>query len=228
MCGRVILTLSAKMIKQILAEEYDINQLNIDDFIPKYNVGPSQEMLSIIKHDDAFRSGYLKWRFIPDYAKNQNDGYKFINARSETVFEKITYKESFEKRRCLLVCNGFYEWQRSTVKKPFLFHREGFGLITMAGIWQVQHLDDGTKEYGFSILTTEANDVMSPIHHRMPVIIKGADSDKWLDQSTSLDDLKLLMLPVDSNYLNTYEVSSYVNSLKNNDVMCIKKLDQLI
>jgi len=222
MCGRVILTLSAKMIKQILAEEYDINQLNIDDFVPQYNLGPSGQLLSVIKHDGTFRAGKLNWRFIPSYAKNQNEGYKYINARSETLDEKVTYREAFRKRRCLLICNGFYEWKREKVKRPFLFHRPEMNLIVLAGIWQAQHLDDGTKEYGLSILTTEANDIMTPIHHRMPVILKGKDVHDWLDLSQSYEDLKHLFSPVEASYLCKYEVSNYVNSLRNQDQICIE------
>lgn len=225
MCGRVILTLSAKMIKQILAEEYDINQLNIDDFVPKYNLGPGQKLLSIINHNTEYRSGYLNWRFIPKWAKSQNDGYKYINARSETVHEKVTYKDAFKTRRCLVVCDGFYEWRRKdNVKRPFLFHKADKGLITLAGIWTPQHLDDGSKEYGVSLMTTEANDTMSPIHHRMPVIIRAEDSKQWLHHMTSLDALQKMMQPVDNDYLETYEVSQYVNSIKNQSSDCIKKI----
>lgn len=223
MCGRVILTLSAKMIREIMAEEYEINQLDIDDFMPLYNIGPSQKMLSIIKHDDAYRSGYLNWRFIPSYAQSQKDGYKFINARSETVHEKRTYKEAFEKRRCLLVCNGFYEWKREKVKRPFLFHRQDFKPIIIAGIWQAQYLDNGEKEYGFSILTTAANQLMAGIHHRMPVILKGSDVKTWLDKNATYDQLKSLFEPVEESYLTCYEVSSHVNTLKNNDPFCIER-----
>lgn len=224
MCGRVILTLTAKMIKDILAEEYSIQQLNIDDFLPMYNVGPSQNMLSIIKHDDAYRSGYLKWRFIPSYAKSENDGYKYINARSETIHEKKTYKQSFEKRRCLLVVNGFYEWLRDKNKRPFLFHKDQMGLFTLAGIWQPQYRDDGTKEYGLSIVTTEANELMRPIHHRMPVIIQPEDADRWLDMDTPLEEVQKLLVPVAADFLSVYEVSPYVNKLSNNDEMCIQPI----
>lgn len=225
MCGRVILTLSAKMIRQILAEEYDINDLNIDDFVPKYNLGPSQYMLSVISHQDEYRSGYLKWRFIPSYAKNQNDGYKFVNARSETVHEKVTYKDAFEKRRCLLICNGFYEWKRDDVKRPFLFHRPDFELITLAGIWQPQYLDDGTKEYGFSIVTTDANEIMAPIHHRMPVILKAEDAKTWLNKGSQLSELQSLMKPIEKEYLQNYEVSTQMNNIRFQDPSCITKID---
>lgn len=225
MCGRVILTLSAKMIKQILAEEYDITQLNIDDFVPKYNVGPGQELLSIISHNAEYRSGYLNWRFIPKWAESQNEGYKYINARSETVHEKVTYKDSFKNRRCLVVCNGFYEWKRENQeKKPFLFQKKDEKVMTIAGIWTPQYLDDGSKEYGVSLLTTEANEVMASIHHRMPVIIKPEDSKKWLDTQTSLEDLQSMMTPIHKNFLNTYEVSKQVNNIRNQDISCIKKI----
>lgn len=225
MCGRVILTLSAKMIKQILAEEYNINHLNIDDFSPKYNVGPGQQLLSVISHNTEYRSGYLSWRFIPKWAKNQNEGYKYINARSETVHEKATYKDAFKTNRCLVICNGFYEWHRKdAVKRPFLFHKPDKGVITLAGIWTPQYLDDGTKEYGVCLMTTEANSMMSPIHHRMPVIIQPKDSIKWLHNNTDLKVLQEMMLPITNNYLETYEVSQLVNNTRNQESDCIKKI----
>ena len=227
MCGRVILTLSAKMIKQILSEEYDISDLDIDDFVPKYNLGPSQDMLSIINHNHQYRSGYLKWRFIPSYAKSQNDGYKYINSRSETIHEKITYKDAFKYRRCLLICNGFYEWKRSDEKKPFLFHRKDFNLITLAGIWQPQYLDDGSKEYGFSIVTTDANEIMEPIHHRMPVVLDKSHAKLWLDPNVTLEELQHLMKPIAKDYLHCYEVSNHVNNMRHQDEKCIQKLGLL-
>lgn len=227
MCGRVILTLSAKMIEQLLSEEYDIHDLSIDDFAPRYNVGPSQEMLSVIANKGTYRSGYLNWRYLPSYAKKASEGYRYINARSETVHEKITFKEAFQRRRCLLICNGFYEWKRTTIKRPFLFHRPDFGLIVMAGLWQPQYLEDGTKEYGLSILTTEANNLMKPIHHRMPVILKKDEAKNWLNPTSSLLELQRLFHPIADDYLNYYEVSTKVNSLSFQESTCIQAVTSL-
>lgn len=224
MCGRIILTLTAKLISEMLAEEYGIDDLTIEDFVPKYNLGPSQDVLSIIAHEDKYRSGYLKWRFIPSYAKSQNDGYKCINARSETIHEKVTYKEAFKKRRCLVLCNGFYEWKQDGIKRPFLFHRPDFKPIVMAGIWQPQYLDDGTKEYGTSIVTTAANDMMASIHHRMPVILKPEEAKIWLNKHSQMNDLQSLMQPIEEAYLQKYEVSTQVNNARFQDPSCITKI----
>ena len=101
MCGRVILTLSAKMIAAILNDTYDVQQLTIDDFLPRYNIGPGQDLLSIISHQDNYRAGYMKWQYIPSYAKDEKDGFKLINARSESIHEKVSFKDSFKKRRWL-------------------------------------------------------------------------------------------------------------------------------
>ncbi len=221
MCGRVTLTLSDKMIKKILSEKYSVKQLSIDDFIPRYNISPGQEVLCIINDGKKNRSGYLEWRFVPPWAKDAKEGYKYINARSETVFSKTTFKDSFYNKRCLVIVDSFFEWKREGGKKvPYRFYNEDNTLFALAGIWNV-YKGDIKKTYGFSILTTEANELMLPVHHRMPVIIQADDISKWLSNSTSLDDLKSLMKPIDNDYLKCYKVSDYVNSSKNDDEKCI-------
>lgn len=214
MCGRVILTLSAKMIEAILNDTYGV-QLSIDDFIPRYNITPGQTVLSIIEHKSVKRAGFMKWQYVPDYAESIKDGFKFINARSETVFEKISYKDSFYNRRCIVLCDGFYEWKRPD-KLPYFFHHNR-ELFAIAGIWKKYN-----DHYGFSVITTEANDVMKPIHHRMPVIIKEKDISKWLNPETDLITLKSMMRPVEDAFFTCYPVSQYVNNSRNDGPNCIK------
>jgi putative SOS response-associated peptidase YedK len=222
MCGRVILTLSQKMIDAILNEEFDVNDLNIDNYVPRYNVGPGTSLLSVIQHKEAYRVGYMKWNFIPSYAKDETSGYKFINARSETIFAKPSFADAFEKRRCLVICNGFYEWNRSGQEKiPHFFYRDKDQAILLGAIWNPYIQKDGSKNYGISLITTEANEVMAPIHHRMPVVIPFNKKDEWF--SGNLDALKTMMKPIDNDYLKTYQVSNLVNSIKNDSIENIKR-----
>lgn len=223
MCGRVILTLSEKMIAQILEGVLDINQLDIDDFVPKYNLGPGQSLLSIIQHKSINKAGYMEWKFIPSYAKNDKDGYVFMNARSESIHEKKSFRDAFFSRRCLILTNGFYEWHRAETKTPYLFHRENQPLF-LAAIWNPYYHTTGEKSYGFSLITTEANADMAPIHDRLPVIIKEEDTSLWLNPNTPYEVLKRLMEPVEAGYLMHYEVSSYVNSTKNEGSICIEPI----
>lgn len=221
MCGRVILTLSEKMIAQILEGTLDINSLDIDDFVPKYNLSPGQRLLSIIQHKEENRAGFMDWKFIPSYAEHDKSGYQFVNARMETISEKRSFSDAFFKRRCLIVTNGFYEWHRAEVKTPYLFYPED-GLLFLAGIWNPYFHESGEKSYGFSLITTEANEDMAPVHHRLPVIIKNEDLKTWLNPDTQIDQLKRLMAPIESGYLKKHQVSNYVNSVKNKGPECIQ------
>jgi putative SOS response-associated peptidase YedK len=224
MCGRVILTLSAKMIEAILNDSLDINDLNIDDFIPRYNISPGQNLLSIIQHKDQKRAGYMKWQFVPTFAKSEADGYQFVNARSESIHEKSSFKDAFQTRRCIVLCNGFYEWHRNASEKTAHFFHNKDHLIPLGGIWNAYTQKDGSKNYGFSLITTEANQTMSPVHHRMPVIIPFDQVNQWLNKSTSLSNLQVLMRPMKNDYLSTYEVSNHVNKIHNDDNKCIEKV----
>lgn len=221
MCGRAILTLSAKIIKEVLEDKYNVKQFTMDDYMPNYNISPGQKMLGVINDGKENRASFLNWIFVPEWANKISDGYKFINARSETIYEKVTYKKSFRSKRCIVIVNGFYEWKRENKNKiPYRFYRENNELFALAGIW-----NSYDEVYGLSIITTEANDLMKPIHSRMPVVIKNENIDRWLDKTTDLEELKNLMKPIPSNYLLCHEVSEYVNSSKHNDIKCIKKIN---
>lgn len=221
MCGRVILTLSAKMIREILNNELDINNLDIDDFVPRYNIGPGQNLLTIIQHKTQNRAGYINWQYLPDWTNDPKDAYKFINARSETIDEKISFKDNFTSKRCLILVNGFYEWDKN--KNPYLFHHD-FEAFTLGGIWNARTIN-GEKKYGLSIITTKANQVMESIHHRMPLIIQESNHQMWLNKETHITDLKKMMTPLKDNYLRKVPVSKHVNNIKNDDPICIEKIN---
>lgn len=227
MCARVTLTLSASMIKKVLIDNYNVKQFTIDDYLPRYNISPGEKVLSIITDGTINKTGYLDWKFSPPWSTNDNDGYKFINARSETIFEKPTFKKSFMQKRCLIIVDSFFEWKKEGKEKiPFRFYRENNEIFTLAGIWTVNtnKSPEGKKTYGLSVITTEANNLMKPIHSRMPVIIKPDDVSKWLDIKTPVEELIRLMKPVEDDFLAFYQVSSYVNSSKNKGIKCIEQI----
>jgi len=231
MCGRALLTLTEDMIEEVLEDVYQVKQMTLEDYSPRYNIPPGQKMLSIINDGSINRAGFLEWKFIPPWAESEGDGYKYTNARSETIHQKVTYRESFFTRRCLVIVDGFYEWQRSDqARVPFLFYRDNHKPFALAGIWNTYvsqahgEFPAGKKTYGLSIITTRANDLMAPIHHRMPVIIKEKDMYDWLTYKTPLERLQALMEPIEEAYLKVYQVSTYVNSTKNQGPTCIQRV----
>ncbi|WP_256377882.1 SOS response-associated peptidase [Synechococcus sp. PCC 7502] len=152
-------------------------------------------------------------------------GFKLINARSETVSEKPSFRYAFKHRRCLIPTDGFYEWQRvegsKTKKQPYFFGLKDANIFAFAGLWERWESPEGDIIETCTILTTEANDVVRPIHDRMPVILDPKDYEIWLDPNlTSIDRLTPLLKPYPPEAMTAYPVSSNVNSPKNNTPEC--------
>ncbi|UCG79274.1 MAG: SOS response-associated peptidase [Nitrospirota bacterium] len=211
MCGRFVRSNSIPEIaKEFGADEPD---LSLD---PSYNVAPSQDIL-IVVNDGRKRLVKCRWGFIPHWAKDEKMAYKMINARTETVADKPSYRAAFKKHRCLVVASGFYEWKREgKVKSPYYILPRSGKPIGFAGLFSIWHPQDGTDFCTSTIITTGSNDLLSPIHDRMPVIIREEDRDIWLDPSNSDSDKLLnLLRPYDSNDLVAYEISRAVNSPSN-------------
>ncbi|WP_368505182.1 SOS response-associated peptidase [Alkalihalophilus sp. As8PL] len=217
MCGRYTLTATKEQIEEQLG-------VQLEDYQPRYNIAPSQRVLSLISDGKSRRAGYLKWGLVPVWAKDPKIGYKMINARGETVDEKPAFKRLFKRRRCLIVADGFYEWKRTEKnKKPYRI-TVNEGIFTFAGLWDRWKSDD--KEIvSCTILTTEPNEAMKEIHDRMPVILGEEERDVWLDPS--LEDKEILndlIRPYPAKDMNAYEVSTLVNSPKNEVDACIRSL----
>lgn len=167
----------------------------------------------------------IRWGLVPHWAKEEAIGYKMINARAETIAEKPSYRKSFERRRCLVLADGFYEWQKVDGLKQkipmriMLKNKEPFAF---AGLWDVWKKPDGGELRSFTIITTEPNDFMKAIHNRMPVILRQKDEEMWLDPDLK-DTSKLLplLVPFASKEMDAYEVSTIVNSPQNDDPQCI-------
>lgn len=164
---------------------------------------------------------FFRWGLVPFWAKDVKSAakYSLINAKSEDIEKKRSYKEPFEKRRCVVPLSGFYEWMRTgKTKRPFVIRLKDEPIISVAGVWEKWHSKDSGEEiFSFSIVTTGADKALSGIHDRMPVILGRNDEQKWLDpENRDLDGLKKLLRPCPPEWLTLYEVSPLVNSVKVN------------
>ncbi len=224
MCGRFTLAASIdEILNRFDAEAF----LQEEAYLPSYNVAPSQSVLAIINNGSINKMGYLKWGLIPPWAKDMSVGYKMINARAETLSEKPSFRTAYRKKRCLIIADSFYEWKRldSKTKTPMRIKLKSDDLFSMAGIWEHWRTPEGKSIFSCSVITTAPNELMKEIHDRMPVILKPEDEKIWLDPTiTDPSFLNQYLKPLDSDLMEAYEVSSLVNSPKNNSVELIQKI----
>ena len=186
--------------------EFDGDWLAFDS---KYDVAPTQEVLTVVGGENR-RAGYMRWGLIPHWAKNASIGSRMINARAETVAQKPAFRDALRRRRCLVLADGFYEWQRTgAVRRPMRVVMRSGEPFAFAGLWSVWRDPDGNAIPSCAIITTAANDLLRPIHERMPVILPRDMEEFWLDALTSV------LAPYSSDEMETYEVSSLVNSVGN-------------
>jgi len=221
MCGRYVLAQDYEELKKRFG-------LELTDFSmkPSYNIAPGQAN-PVITNGSGRRIKAMKWGLIPHWAKDPKIAYKMINARSETVAEKPSYRDSFKNKRCLIPASGFYEWQKSALdpkkKTPIHIRLKESELFAFAGLWSLWKNSDSAI-FSYTIITTEANNYLKIYHDRMPVILNKADESKWLDNQMPSDELQSLLVPCAEERLEAYEVSKTVNSPKNNTANCIEKV----
>lgn len=215
MCGRFSLYTDMEQIK----ERFDVQFVsNEEDYYPNYNIAPSQSVIAIINDGTSNRMGQLRWGLIPSWAKDEKIGYKMINARSETVDEKPSYRNAFAQRRCIIPMNSFYEWIANEKEKvPMLIKMKNNELFGVAGIWETWNKKNEETVHSCTILTTEANSLVKTIHDRMPVILPTEKLGDWLDPNLrDKDRLKAMLKPYESSLMEAYPVSQKVNTPKNN------------
>lgn len=217
MCGRYTSTISVKEI----TERFNAKTIKGEVHPRRYNIAPSQLAPVIINQENEKLLTQFKWGLIPAWAKDPAIGNNMINARSETLSEKKTYKRLLEKRRCLVVADGFYEWVgKKPDRYPVRITLKDERLFSFAGLWDRWEDSDGNETKSFTIITssTEGHEVMSPIHNRMPVILENNFEDVWLSgQKCELGQYL-------SNKMTYYKVSTLVNSPLNDSDQCITKL----
>ncbi|MBW4507182.1 MAG: SOS response-associated peptidase [Scytonematopsis contorta HA4267-MV1] len=224
MCGRFTLHSSA----QEIAEIFDLN--NLSDIEPQYNIAPTQLVGTILNNseDNTREYNLFRWGLIPSWAKDKSMGAKLINARAETVAEKPSFRNAFKRRRCLIVADGFYEWQKTDGKKqPFYFRLNSEQPFGFAGLWSKWESPEGEEINSCTILTTEANELLKPLHDRMPVILFAKDYDLWLDPKVQASEpLQKLLNPYPESAMTGYPVSTIVNNPKHNGSDCIATLSK--
>ncbi len=179
MCGRYRLSRRAEILAGYFYAEYEGM-----DWEARYNIAPTQ-MVPVIRqdpHEPARRASLMRWGLVPHWAKDASVGYKMINARAETAAERPAFKESLQRRRCLIPADGFYQWVRTVkAKRPFHFGLEDDSQFAFAGLWDRWRGSDGTTLETCTILTTTPNQLLADVHDRMPVILPATSYDLWLD-----------------------------------------------
>ncbi|HEX9076941.1 MAG TPA: SOS response-associated peptidase [Anaerolineae bacterium] len=222
MCGRFVIKADPNQIQTAfkLAEVTTAIE-------PNYNVAPTQTVVTVVQRDGRNVLEAMRWGLIPVWAKEMGIGAKMINARAETVADKPTFKRPLKSQRCLIVADGFYEWpKKGSSKDPVFIHCKAKGPFGFAGLYDNWKSPDGERLTSCTIITTSANELMKPIHDRMPVILPKTAYKRWLDPSNQdLDELVALLQPYPANKMLAYRVSTLVNSTRNNSADLIRPVD---
>ena len=201
---------------------------DLPDHPARYNVAPTQPIL-VLPNNHPDRLEFFHWGLIPFWAKDPSIGGKMINARAETLAEKNSYKNALKRRRCLIPADGFYEWQhlpKSKTKQPLYIHMKDGKPFAFAGLWETWNSPDGSQLNSATIITTSPNDLMLPIHNRMPVILKPEHYKLWLDPAEkSPDELTNLLKPYPAGEMDAYPISTAVNNVRNDTPDLIKPSD---
>ena len=217
MCGRYTLTSNLNDLQGRFGfEAGDLVQP------PRYNIAPSQSVLAVV-NQGRLQAEFMRWGLIPYWAKDASIGARMINARAETVAERPAFREALQRRRCLILADGFYEWRREGDRKTPVYvalkSREPFG---MAGLWEVWKAPSGELVRSCAIVTTTPNRLMTPIHSRMPVILARGCEATWLDRNVeAFGLLAKLLVPYPAEEMDAYQVSALVNSQKNDIPECL-------
>ncbi|MGQ9502305.1 MAG: SOS response-associated peptidase [Anaerolineae bacterium] len=219
MCGRFVLYSSLDEI----VRAFDV-QLVRAQWHPRYNIAPTQSVLVIRREGDIKVLDEMKWGLIPHWAQERSLGEGIVNARAETLHRRPSFKRPFASQRCLVVADGFYEWRKSNHERtPFFFYlkRHPFGF---AGIYDIWHSPEGEVFHTCAIITTNANELIRPLHDRMPVILSKEAETYWLDPRTPTVELIRLLQTTSVEDMQGYEVSKKVNSSTYDTPECILPL----
>lgn len=222
MCGRF----SRSSPPAVIAEELGCDVDPSLSATPRFNVCPSEPVLVMARAKDAQpHVGLMQWGLVPWFARDPKGGPRAINARAETLATARTFKEPFERRRCLVVADGFYEWRRvGTARQPWFFRLRSRRPFVMAGVWDRWKPASGTPLVSCAIVTCPANGLVAPVHDRMPVIVPVDARAAWLAKDADAAALTTLLRPFPADAMEAYPVSQLVNSPKNDSAECIREV----
>lgn len=222
MCGRFTLTTNG----QAIAKAFQLSE--VSDLSPRYNIAPSQLVATIVQNSQGQKSFQsMKWGLIPSWAKDPKIGHRLINARAETLQEKPSFRSAFQRRRCLILADGFYEWLKlESSKQPYYIHLQDRQLFAFAGLWEEWQSQQQEVIVSCCIITTEANELIKPLHHRMPVILSSDTYSQWLDPTINVtDQLQGFLTPYNSAQMKTYPVSQNVNRPTYDQPDCLEPIN---
>ena len=220
MCGRFALFASGEELR----ERYPFVDPSL--FEPRYNIAPTQAVAAVRSTATGQELVRLRWGLIPSWAADPAIGKKLLNARAETVAEKPSFRSAIKRRRCLIPASGFYEWQKTGArrKQPYFIRPRDGGLFAFAGLWEEWHDPRGEVVETCTILTTEANDLMRPLHDRMPVILDPTSDARWLDAGADAASLHALLVPYHSEKMEAFPVNPWVSNPKHEGPRCLETL----
>ena len=220
MCGRFVQSAPV----DDYARYFGADVVKTESLEPNYNVAPTDRVYAIAEHEETRIVGRFGWGLVPHWSKNRQQAARFINARAETLLDKPAFRDSFRTKRCLIPADGFYEWARRGDRKvPHYIFIGNHAPMALAGLWAAWQ-DPDSQEWPrtCSIITTRPNEFMKPIHDRMPVLLDPEIWDEWLDRSNDdAESLQAFLRYPTEGLLESYEVSTYVNSVRNNGPECV-------
>ncbi|MGK0173620.1 MAG: putative SOS response-associated peptidase YedK [Gammaproteobacteria bacterium] len=247
MCGRYALNTSTPALAAMLGMDLSGTNISwsaatahaIPDMatgelidINSFNIAPTQQVLVCRTVagpcDSPWSLQWMRWGLVPSWSKDDKAGAKMINARAETVRERPAYRQAMRQRRCLIPASGFYEWKRTgKLKQPYFFGSADHGPIAFAGLWETWHNPNGDVIASCTVITTEANAVVAPIHARMPVVLARDNFAKWLAPGElPQTQAQTLLQPAPAQTLVAFPVSTLVNNARNNEPRCLEPLGE--
>lgn len=207
MCGRFTLKKPERIRLPNYHSEFPVLK-------PRYNIAPSQDVVTVVQRGSSPEAAFLQWGLIPSWSKEAKG---IINARVETIEDKPSFNDSFKNRRCLILADGFYEWERhGKISQPYYFQMKDGAPFAFAGIWD-RWRDNGRRIDSCAIITTTANELLATLHHRMPVILESESYGLWLSEDSRSADLKDLLAPYPADAMTSHPVSYDVNDAKLDD-----------
>jgi putative SOS response-associated peptidase YedK len=222
MCGRFTLAVDPGELQDAFPN------FDIPDEVPiRYNIAPTQPV-AVIPNDGRLALDFFLWGLVPSWAKDPSIGNRLINARAETLAQKPSFRSAYRRRRCLILADGFYEWQKrpgSNFKIPHYIRLKSGKPFASAGLWEQWFSPDGSEIKSCTIITTRPNELIAPLHNRMPVILSPDAYMQWLDPAERAPaDLNALLSPYPAEQMIAYPVSRMVNSPQNDSPECIQPI----
>ena len=224
MCGRFAFFVKGQF-------GYESLQLSEPPRFERYNIAPSQEILAIRTAPEAGRPEWvmLRWGLVPFWSKEPGGKRPLINARAEGIETKPSFRGPIRHRRCIVPASGFYEWRREgSGKQPYFVRPAAAEVFALAGIWDHWEGKQGEVIESVAIITTSANELMRPIHDRMPVILEEEDAAEWIESTTKLEKALAMLGPCSSARMVAYPVSSLVNSARRDGPECVARLAETV